>query len=650
MKEWFSAAELAGLPGLPSTERQIRTRAKRERWQRRARSGCGGGAEYHASSLPERTRAAIDARVKAAIAPATPAASPSWESWERQPQRHRDEALRRVNALLSVHALTAGGTAKIAAYARVASEIGESTSTVRRWARQVKGEPRDQWAMLLLPKWTGRVAKLAFDQRIYAWYRDLYLDQSRPSHAISYERTARLAKEAGLAMPSHDTLQRELERREDRAVIVLERWGKKKAQELYPYLQRTKTALRAMQMLNADGHKLDLLTVWPDGEAARAILITIQDLYSGAIVGWRLAKSESAHHYRLAFLDVCDRYGLCEQLFVDNTLAAAAKQNTAGAKNRRRFKDSPGDPVGTFPALGVEVRFVLPAHGQSKPIERAFGDLVDRIAKHPAFSGAYTGDSTVTKPSNYGERTVSIAELTPYVAQAIIEHNTRNGRRTATANGRSFWATFEESAVAHADKIRRISPEQRRQLYLVAEAVTVDRRDGCVKLFGNRYWSEATAPLAGMKVVVRYHPTERTLHDAIHVYRVDGTYVGEVPCYHAAGFADAEAARTHGRARRQFAKSKKHLADARRQLTAAEVAARLPLLSEPTLPNTGVVRPAFGVNSDVTIGPATVPEKKRRPLPAPPVAPDRAVAREERAAAARRVADALAPLLKRRRA
>ena len=58
MKEWFSAQELADfkLPALPTTKICVIEKSKRENWKSRARSGRGGGKEYHISSLPEVAR------------------------------------------------------------------------------------------------------------------------------------------------------------------------------------------------------------------------------------------------------------------------------------------------------------------------------------------------------------------------------------------------------------------------------------------------------------------------------------------------------------------------------------------------------------------------------------------------------------------
>lgn len=53
-KEWYTAKELAGLVGLPSSPQGINLMARREGWgQRRKRGVQDKAVEYHVSSLPE---------------------------------------------------------------------------------------------------------------------------------------------------------------------------------------------------------------------------------------------------------------------------------------------------------------------------------------------------------------------------------------------------------------------------------------------------------------------------------------------------------------------------------------------------------------------------------------------------------------------
>lgn len=62
MKEWYTAAELVNMPGLPGSERRIRDRANRENWLSRPRQAVGGGREYPLSALPAEAQAALVAR------------------------------------------------------------------------------------------------------------------------------------------------------------------------------------------------------------------------------------------------------------------------------------------------------------------------------------------------------------------------------------------------------------------------------------------------------------------------------------------------------------------------------------------------------------------------------------------------------------
>ena len=58
MRKWFTSAELAGLDGLPSTERGVRKLAEREGWEGQRRL-ASKAIEYSFAVLPPATQAAL---------------------------------------------------------------------------------------------------------------------------------------------------------------------------------------------------------------------------------------------------------------------------------------------------------------------------------------------------------------------------------------------------------------------------------------------------------------------------------------------------------------------------------------------------------------------------------------------------------------
>ena len=74
MRNWYSPRELAGLTGMPGTERAIQIRAKREGWEGQRRLGSKP-IEYAFAVLPKETQAALIAASVAAAQPAPAAES-----------------------------------------------------------------------------------------------------------------------------------------------------------------------------------------------------------------------------------------------------------------------------------------------------------------------------------------------------------------------------------------------------------------------------------------------------------------------------------------------------------------------------------------------------------------------------------------------
>lgn len=601
---WLSFAELAAarLPGLPTTRQAIAKLARRSGWLLpayeggawRRRAGRGGGVEIHHRVLPEEARAALLLR-RAAAGPRPAEGAAGGELWawfERQPERLRARAQRRLDALRHLAELQRAGMGRLMAVITTARQMGVSRSQLYAWEKLVEGRPLADWLPALAPRHAGGRARAEVAPEIMEALLADYLRPEAPAFEACLRRVRALAAEKGWPMPAARTLlRRVMEIPEPQR--ILKRQGEEALRRLFPAQQRDRGVFHALEAVNADGHSFDLFVRWPDGTVARPQMVAFQDLYSGKILSWRAGQSLSWHEVRLAFGDLVERYGIPSLCFLDNGREFAAKRITGGQANRYRWRLREEEPAGLLTTLGVEVRWTTPYRGQSKPIERAFRDFAENIAKHPAFAGAYTGNSPVAKPENYGARAVPLEEFLRVLGEGIAEHNARPGRRSPTCAGRSFDATFAESYASAP--IRRASAEQRRLWLMAAEAVRVRSQDGTIHLFGNRYWGEFLLAERGRQVVARFDPA--ALAEPLHVYAADGRYLGAAECLAAAGFDSVEAAREQARRWKQFLRATKEAAAAQQAMDALELARRLPRIEAAEPPEPRVVRPLFAGNA-----------------------------------------------------
>lgn len=601
---WLSAAEIAEarLPGLPRAKRKVNQLAARERWAFkvaadgselvRPRKGRGGGTEYHVDLLPPAARTKIVERLAPAC-PVMPAEcdnrSSIWQWFDQQNQATKAEAQRRLAVIQSVEAFFASGPTRSAAVIAAAAHYGQSSSTVWNWIAQIDGVSPHDWLPHLAPRRVGGGKAVDVDQAVWTMLVSDYLRAEAPTWESCFYRAKRVADAQGIALPSSRTLYRKMEREVDPLVRIKRREGREAHARTMPPQIRSVEALHALEIVNIDGHRWDVFVNWPGRDKPiRPMMVAIQDVYSRKILAWRIDESENAVATRLVFADLFRDYGIPKVCILDNGRAFASKWITGGAKTRYRFKIKADDPIGLLPALGVRAQFATPYHGQAKPIERAFRDLSDSVAKHPAFSGAYTGRSVAAKPENYASKAVDLDVFMEVLRSEIAAHNAKEGRRTEVADGRSFDAVFDASYTA--SPIGKATPEQLRlALLTAADNVRTHRRDGSIRVAGNVYFCDALAMIPGQAVTVRFDPDN--LHSEIHVYSREGRFIATAPLWEAAGFADMGAARRLQKVRKDWRKKTKDAEEAMGLLDAEELAASMPNFAAASVPEASIVRP-----------------------------------------------------------
>lgn len=600
---WLSAQEIADarLPGLPKNKRKVNELASRERWAfkvaadgsalARTRKGRGGGIEYHVDLLPQSAQFALtkghDTILDKDDADASGTGS-IWSWYDQQSDKTKSEAKRRLAVLEAVSRTEIGGATRSAAVASVSAHYSISTATIWNWLQLVAGITPSDWLPHVAPRRVGGGKEVDVDHEIWTELISNYLRAEKPTWESCYWRTKRLADASGVTLPSSRTLFRKMQREVDPLVIVKRREGREAHARTMPAQVRSVAALHAMEIVNIDGHRWDVFVRWPNGKIARPMMIAIQDVMSRKVLAWRVDESENAVVTRLCFADLFKNYGIPTACLLDNGRAFASKWITGGAKTRFRFKIKPDDPTGLLPALGINPKWATPYHGQAKPIERAFRDMCDAIARCPEFAGAYTGGNPMAKPENYGSKAIELADFLAVINREIPALNAKAGRRTEMANGKSFDDAFNASyAVA---PIGKASPEQMRlALLTAADNLRTHRKDGSLVLAGNRYWCEELSQISGEPVLVRFDPDN--LHSEIHVYSRDGRFIATAPIWSAEGFADMGAANRLKKARKDWRNATKLAEEKLGLLDAEELSAFQPMPIEPELAEPTVIRP-----------------------------------------------------------
>lgn len=588
-QEWWSAAEIAEacLPDLPTTKRKVNDRAAREGWDRqpgkiRRRKGRGGGLEYHFSLFPIRARLALVEQ------PAEPEPKRSrdqaWADFDRLNSKAKAKAEARLTVARLVAECEGAGMPRSMAVTTAAMRGEVSEKTVWNWLALIEGTAEADWLAFLAPKPTGGSGKSApVDPEFFALVRSDWLRLEGPSLTSCYDRAKRIAKKEGLTVAPIHQVRSLMKLAVSKPTEIFMRKGAEALRRYYPHQDRDKSALHALECVCGDYHKFDVFVRWPGEELpVRVQGVFFADIYSGKILSWRLSLTANSHTVQLALGDLIERYGIPKAALLDNGREFAAKVITGGAETRFRFKVLDDDIPGLLPMLGVKVHWATPYSGQSKPIERAFRDLCDRVAKHPAFEGGYTGNRPDAKPDNYGNSAVPLDEFIAVLTEEIEDHNAREGRRSEIAFGRSFNQVFEASYKSHP--IRKATEEQRRLWLMGAKGLNASAKNGELKLLGSRYWAEWMYRIAGQKVVGRFDPDN--IHAGLHVYDLDGQYIGHAACVERGDFLGVEDAREMARKRSQFLRAAKEEARAARDYSAAEIAARLRAAGEDVTPET----------------------------------------------------------------
>ncbi len=333
---YYTAKELAGLPGMPGAERGVKKAAERNGWEGQRRLGTKA-LEYAFAVLPAETQQALIAQsVGETPAIAEPAGSALQEAPETTETRRLTDAQRQVmsarvafvreiermsqlvsqqQAIDTLVGMARGNdlTPYLAERVVIANDRKTDTRTLsertlKRWfaAFKQQGErglaPKRRRADMRVPSWAGDFLKRYQRPQkpsVEAAYQ-LLVEQTEPPHPSIHQVRRWLAK-----------LSPEARERG--------RMGPRELKALQPFKRRTTEGLWPNDVWIADGHTFDAEVINPlTGQAFRPEVTMIIDWATRRIVGFAINLAESTLATLDALRDAVSRVGMFALFYVDN--------------------------------------------------------------------------------------------------------------------------------------------------------------------------------------------------------------------------------------------------------------------------------------------------------------------------------------------
>lgn len=580
---WLTAAELAGLQGLPTSERRTREWLVRIGIPSRVREGRegGGGREFDASALPAETRKALLARqVQQAPAPgvieAVPAAAsfeiapaaapqlPATQKTDRRPPSKADAAcadgrVQVVQAFISM-AASMGGVTRAAAALSSDLAAADCSAELLAAAAAANARPRSQhggvsisartlfswhaahlaegwWGLLPKPVTAKPVTELGSDVaavlQAYSSAKGSARNLTEVTQAVNkllgrpHDDWRRLYDQARRALPKLDAVQ----------LIKARHTGSDRSARL-PFKRRGTENLLPLDVGIIDGHGFKAKVRHPEhGQPFKPEVSLVLDGGTRKVTGWSASLSESTMAVGAAVCHSAQTHGIHAVMYSDNGAGETGKQ-----------LDCP--LAGLYARLGTHRETGLPGNAQGRGlIERSWRTHMIRCARQfETFNGGGADEGTlrkVTQELAREQRAVDRARKTQEVVtlsrrvptwreflaavdQAISDYNNQHRHRSLPKHQAGPHAglhmTPQEAwdAMLVPEMQSRPSPAEARLLFMPAKLCTAQR--GEVQFLTLHYFNAELMQVEGERVSVRYD-----IHNpsTVWVWRTSGEFVCE---------------------------------------------------------------------------------------------------------------------------
>lgn len=342
--------------------------------------------------------------------------------------------------------------------------------------------------------------------------------------------------------------------KENGALVTMCRKGEKEYNDhCAPYIESNPDKIEFGDMFEADGHVINFRAADPLRDIERRMtMIMHADRRTKAILGWEIMPSENVQAIAASLRRAMLWAGFLVTGDEDSAFVPRVMKVDNGKAFKARFFDGlKGETIrqtgigGLFDELlpfgFVRVSYAMPYRGQSKTIERIFGNF----AELERSMESYTGTSISMRPAleRRGEflhrevaalvkhrSAISIEEAHLAVALWVHQYNNTPGRQSRYLKGRTPYEVLEESILRLREKedlSGRIVPAGHLKWMMMREERRRLTRNG-ISLFGRQYLSPELHDLAKgeRNLLVRF---DLDRMGSVLVYHPNGEFLCEAP-------------------------------------------------------------------------------------------------------------------------
>ena len=365
-------------------------------------------------------------------------------------------------------------------------------------------------------------------------FEHYYLDKNKPAITqctkLTQQELINRYGDTAPTVPSSRTFERVAKRIPTPYVMYWREGRETYMSKCAPYISRMYDDLASNEIWVGDGHRVDVMVRGKDGKPFRPYLSAFMDVRTRKFVGWVVTETLSGDSTIYALKHGAERFGLPQEILVDNGREYLFTEFSGDAGFRKKAKKSKDKfaPPTILESLDIKIRTSIPANPRGKGIERAFNTVKEQFSK--LFKG-YTGGNILEKPDDLQdyvkspEKLIGIDEFIKYV-DAYIEGIYNRHPHT----GEGMWGQSPDQAFADNFIEKRVVPKDQLHLMFMRHGkgtVKVQKNGVTVKLYGQPLQydnKDLWKNHFGEDVYVRYDP--RNL-ETVRVYDTSNKFLYE---------------------------------------------------------------------------------------------------------------------------